>query len=176
LFEEWRSNDFFEEICSPNFFYAISYFCIIIIPVSGNFWDSNKSTEYQDEKLSRAYKHIHDAAKELAPKSSTANPDNSFSIGDLGLMFGHISSALDDLLKQPNLKEGDIAILKFFRNLVEFTWDERGERKFLPIPDYVSFSFARFLSVCLDQPTRILVPQLDDRSQRESLRKYLEIT
>ena len=176
LFQSWRSNDFFEGVCNYKLFNGISYFCMVSIPILDNFWDSNSSTGYQDEKLSISYKAIYEAAKELAPRSNTANREDSFPIGDLGLMFDDINSALEDLLKQSNLKEGDIAILKFFRNLVLFTWEERRKRKFLPIPADVSFSFARFLSVCLDQPTRILVPQFDDRSQLESLRKYLEIT
>ncbi len=177
FFHNWKSDNFFEETFNSKLLSAIKPFCIVIIPipVSANFLNEISSTKYQDEKLSKSYRYICEAAKELAPNSSIFTPEFPFQTGHIGDMFLDIKSALDDLLKQPNLKEEDIAILKFFRSLVQFALKERNARKFLPIPEDVSFSFARFISALFNKKTRILVAEFDDLSQRESLREQLEI-
>ncbi|MEW6491950.1 MAG: helix-turn-helix domain-containing protein [Cyanobacteriota bacterium] len=170
--KKWQNHDFFEETCHSDLFSAITSFLIIVIPEApekDNFITSIYSTKYQDEKLSKSYRFIYKTAKKIASNSIDAESE-FLETGHIGDMFLDIQSALDDLLKQPSLKEGDIAIVKFFRSLVQFALKEKNAGKFLPIPRNVSFAFARFLSVLFAHPIKILVPELDDSSQLESLR------
>ncbi len=159
----YRYNKLFDGVCNARLYEGIANFCIIGLS-KDDFFYSTTATEYQREKLFNSYEAICEAAKELDSNISIV----SFLPKDIGMMLFQIKYTLNELLVETQIEAGDISIIKFFRSLVEFTWAERNARKFLPIPEKVSF---RFLSFLFNQPIKILLPELDDSSQLEALRK-----
>ena len=164
-------------IFSPGLREAIVYFLYIIMPVveQEDYFDLVQPTEHQVEKLSLSYRHLRELAQSIVTNTQEYSLDcEIFNKDYIEDMYGDIFRLIDIILQQYNLKEGDIAMLKFFQNLVRFALDERGANNFLPIPIEVSYSFTRFMSVCLKQPIKILVPEFDDIRQKKALVEQVE--
>ncbi|EDX71129.1 hypothetical protein MC7420_4316 [Coleofasciculus chthonoplastes PCC 7420] len=146
---------------------AIVNVLTIILPVieQENHCDVREPTNYEIEKLSIAYESLSELAKSIAFSKQEEYCEFQMSKSYIDDMYYSIMMLIHSLLDESTLKEGDKAMLKFFRNLVEFALEEIKLKTFLPIPQKVSYRFTKFLSVCLKQPIIIVVPELDDSGQ-----------
>ena len=157
------------ELCN-----AIVNFLLIILPVhfigQENYCDEREPTKYEDEKLTIAYESLVEFAKSIADNNHEHHLGcEIFHKSHIDDMYCDISRLISKILDEYNLKEADEALLKFFLNLVGFALEEIKAKKLLPIPQKVSCRFTNFLSVCLKQPIKIVVPELDDSGQLKRL-------
>ena len=151
---------------------AIVNSLLIILPViqQENHCEVREPTKYEDEKLSIAYESLLKFAKAIAYNNQEDYLEwEIFHKNYIDDMYRDISMLISNILEEYNLKEADEALLKFFLNLVGFALEEIKAKKLLPIPQKVSYRFTKFLSVCLKQPIRIVVPELDDSGQLKLL-------
>ncbi|MBW4476901.1 MAG: hypothetical protein KME54_08500 [Tolypothrix brevis GSE-NOS-MK-07-07A] len=170
-YQEWfelsaHGSDFFTGVCNETLIHEIGYFCrpIILGPIH-----PKKATDYENSKLANSHAAIHQIAKKLAPSSDLTQHDTYHNDLYPQERFGCIQMVLDKLLRQDSLLEGDVALLKFYRALLKFAWEEMSAQKALPIPATVSFAFAKVLSIGLTRPLTILVPEFDDDFELECL-------
>jgi hypothetical protein len=166
----WAAGDIF----SYELRQAIVNFLLIILPVrvigQENPCEGREPTDYEDEKLSIAYESLVEFAKSIADNNHEHHLGcEIFNKSYIDDMYCDISGLISKILEEYNLKEADKALLKFFLNLVGFALEEIKAKKFLPIPLKVSYRFTNFLSVCLKQPIKIVVPELDDSGQLKLL-------
>jgi hypothetical protein len=151
---------------------AIVNSLLIILPVieQENHCEVREPTKYEDEKLSIAYESLLKFAKAIADNNQEDYLEwEIFHKNYIDDMYRDISMLISNILEEYNLKEADEALLKFFLNLVGFALEEIKAKKLLPIPQEVSYRFTKFLSVCLKQPIKIVVPELDDSRQLKLL-------
>jgi len=151
---------------------AIVNSLLIILPVieQENHCEVREPTNYEIEKLSIAYESLLEFAKAIADNNQEDYLQwEIFHKSYIDDMYCDISRLISNILEGYNLKEADEALLRFFRNLVCFALKEIKTKKFLPIPQEVSYRFTIFLSVCLKQPIKIVVPELDDSGQLKLL-------
>lgn len=166
-FECWAyGNSLFENVCHEQLVREIGYFIRPIIPGPVH---PTEPGNYAAEKLYNAHAILHEIAKDLAPNSDFAQKDTSQSKLCPRERYSLIQLILDDLLSQPNLKEGDIALLKLYRTLLNFAKEEMTSGKAQPIPAAVSFAFAEFLAATFSGLITILVPRYDEHRQLDNL-------
>jgi hypothetical protein len=153
---------------------AIVNFLLIILPApvigQENHCEGKEPTKYEDKKLSIAYESLLEFAKYIADNNQKNYLEyKTFYKKHRDNMYGDISILISHILEKYNFKKADKALLEFFQNLVGFALEEIEANQLLPIPQEVSYRFTKFLSVCLKQPIKIVVPELDDSGQLKLL-------
>jgi transcriptional regulator with XRE-family HTH domain len=156
--EAYRS-EFFNGVCNQKLLYEIGYFCR---PILKGPMHPNQTNNYGKEKLAKSHIGIHAIAKQLAPNCESARNTNIAPDLEPRERYIAIQFVLDDLLAQSNLKEGDLALLKFYRALLNFAFGEMNKRKPQPIPVTLSLAFQRVLTITLNRLITISVPEFDD--------------
>ncbi|MBY5308222.1 hypothetical protein F2Y93_10855 (plasmid) [Aphanizomenon flos-aquae CCAP 1446/1C] len=173
-FEVWAYNSsFLDEICNRRLIREIGYF---LRPVTSGPINPNATEYYAVQKLANSCQSIYEIAQNLVPSYELLQakiPIESQIITTREMLL-FIKQILDDLLKQPLLdiqNKGDVVLLKFYRSLLQFVWDEMHQGKCLPIPATVSSGFASILSITLRGPLTISVPDIYDHNELEDINK-----
>ena len=172
-YQEWfecdaYSNDMILDVCHERLVREIGYFCR---PFLRGPLHPEKGNGYVLQKLGNAHQTLLEIARDIAPQCESAKSDRIEPNLTPRERLLSIQFILDELLLQPNLREADIALLKFYRALQEFAWTEMSRRKKQPIPVMVSFALGRLLSIFYQGPFTVSVPTLDDSTNQQYLRE-----
>ncbi|MBD2303309.1 DNA-binding transcriptional regulator [Nostoc sp. FACHB-190] len=173
-FEVWAYNSsFLDEICNRRLIREIGYF---LRPITPGPINPNATEHYAAQKLANSCHSICEIAQNLVPSYEllSAKISSESQLLTTREMMLFIKQILDDLLKQPLLdikNKGDVVLLKFYRCLFQFAWDEMYQGKCLPIPATVSSGFASILSITLRGPLTISIPDIYDYNELEDINK-----
>jgi len=167
LFEGWAyGNNFFVGVCHEQLVREIGYF---IRPIAFGPVHPVEPGNFVADKLYKAQLTLHEIAKKLAPQCDSARPETTPIQVCPRERYALLQQILDDLLSQPNLRKGDVALLKLYRSLLTFAQEEMETGKAQPIPTAVSFAFAEVLAAVFSGLITISVPRHDEHRQLGNL-------
>lgn len=173
-FEVWAYNSsFFDDICNRRLIREIGYF---LRPVTSGPINPNATEHYAAQKLANSCQAIYEIAQNLVPSGEllqTRIPIHTQTLTTREMLV-FIMQVVDDLLNQSLLEiknKGDVVLLKFYRCILQFAWDEMHQGKCLSIPATVSSGFASILSITLRGPLTISVPDIYDHNELEDINK-----